>query len=328
MNVPHALLDVRNLHLRLKLFEGDAHILKGVHLRVNRGEKVAVVGESGCGKSVTMRVLLRLLPNSKKTLSGTANYAGTDLLACSERELRRLRGAEIAMIFQDPMAALNPVYTIGTQMTTIIRQVNPSCSRQEARRRAAEALREVHIEDAERVMQSYPFQLSGGMNQRVLIAIALVNRPKLVIADEPGTALDVTVQAQTLRLMRQLVDNHNAGLLLITHNLAVVREMADRVYVMYAGTVVEEGDVATVFANPKHPYTRALMDAVPKLSGTSVPEGIEGTVPDYTQVPPGCRFLSRCPHANSRCHQDPPYVPLGENHHVACVLYEEREVVS
>lgn len=318
------LLRLSGLHLRFRLFEGISHVLKGVSLTVNRGERVAIVGESGCGKSVTARLILGLLAQPNVRVSGSISFKGEELVGARPERLRRLRGREITMIFQDPSASLNPVFTIGDQLLAVIRRGGVVSSARAARRVAREALSSVYIEDPDRVLGSYPFQLSGGMNQRVLITMALANQPDLILADEPGTALDVSVQQQTLRLMKELTGETGAAVLLITHNLGVVREFADRVYVMYAGQVVEEADVESLFTAPHHPYTQALLKAVPRLTGGGLPEGIEGSVPDYTRPPDGCRFHPRCPHARPECLLDPPVITVGHEHRVACVLYDEE----
>lgn len=317
------LLKVSDLHLRFKLFEGVSHVLKGVSLEVGRGERVAVVGESGCGKSVTLRLIMGLVGQSNAQVAGRVEFDGIDMLNSPARKLRELRGRRICPIFQDPMASLNPTFTIFDQIRVVIRRGHPKQSTKAVYALAKSALAQVAITDPERVLNAYPFQLSGGLNQRVLIAMALVNQPDLILADEPGTALDVSVQEQTLRLMRGLTEQQGSAVLLITHNLGVVREFADRVYVMYAGSVVEEGTAQHIFASPKHPYTRALMASVPKLSGGALPQGIDGFVPDYTKPPPGCRFHPRCPFAREACKEDQPLLELGDGHKAACVLYKE-----
>lgn len=317
------LLRISDLHLHFKLFEGISYVLKGVNLEVGRGERVALVGESGCGKSVTLRLILGLVRQNNAQIKGHIEFDGLDLLHSPAAKLRELRGRRISPIFQDPMASLNPTFTIFDQMSAVIRRGGKARRRAEVFELARSALRQVAITDPERVLGAYPFQLSGGLNQRVLIAMALVNQPDLILADEPGTALDVTVQEQTLRLMRRLTEETHSAVLLITHNLGVVREFAERVYVMYAGSVVEEGLTKQIFASPKHPYTRALLASVPKLSGGELPQGIEGFVPDYTKPPSGCRFHPRCPHVHAACQRDQPLRDLGNGHRVACVLYEE-----
>jgi peptide/nickel transport system ATP-binding protein len=282
---------------------------------------VAVVGESGCGKSVMLRAILGLLDPKRSIVEGRIAFDGRDLGTDPNAAMRRdLRGRRVTMIFQDPSAALNPVFTIGEQLVEVMARKRRT-GRSEALEQAREGLRQVAIEEPDRVLASYPFQLSGGMNQRVMITMALVNRPDLVLADEPGTALDVTVQNQTLRLMRRLTTESGAAVMLITHNLGVVREFAERVYVMYAGAIVEEAPVRELFASPKHPYTQALLAAVPRLSGAELPKPIAGMIPDFMDPPPGCRFHPRCPFAQERCRQPPPRIAVGAGHSVACVLY-------
>jgi peptide/nickel transport system ATP-binding protein len=320
------LLRIDDLHLRFTLFEGVSHVLNGVNLEVNRGERVAVVGESGCGKSVTLRLILGLLRGKNVNIAGRIEFDGLELTRQPEAKLREIRGRRIGTIFQDPMASLNPTFTILDQMGAVIRRNPQQRTQKEVYDTAREALKHVAIADPERVLEAYPFQLSGGLNQRVLIAMALVNAPDLVLADEPGTALDVTVQEQTLRLMRSLTDDVGSAVLLITHNLGVVREFADRVYVMYAGSVVEEGSTEQLFSSPKHPYTRALLESVPKLTGENLPQGIDGFVPDYTAPPSGCRFRPRCAHAVQTCETARAMTELEPGHRVACVLYEQEAV--
>ena len=314
------LLDIRDLHMKFSLFEGLSHVLNGVSLSVEKGERVAIVGESGCGKSVTVRAILGLLRQKNVSLDGSIRFHETELLGLRDRAWREIRGRRISMIFQDPTAALNPVFTVRDQLLNVIRRGGRVGSEREAYAIACASLRRVAIVDPDRILAAYPFQLSGGLAQRVLITMALVNRPELVLADEPGSALDVTVQEQTLRLMHELTQEAGAAVLIITHNLGVVREFAQRVYVMYAGSIVEEADVETLFRNPAHPYTRALLEAVPKLTGTGLPRPIEGMVPDYTAAPSGCRFHPRCEFAEPACHSAPPIVDLGAGHRVACVL--------
>ncbi len=314
------LLEIRDLHMRFSLFEGISHVLNGVNLFVKKGERVAIVGESGCGKSVTARAILGLLQQKNISIEGSIRFHETELLELRERAWREIRGRRISMIFQDPMAALNPVFTVRDQLLNVIRRGGRAKSDREAYEIASAALRRVAIIDPDRILAAYPFQLSGGLAQRVMITMALVNRSELVLADEPGSALDVTVQEQTLRLMHELTQEAGAAVLIITHNLGVVREFAQRVYVMYAGSIVEEADVETLFRNPVHPYTRALLEAVPKLTGAGLPRPIEGMIPDYTAAPSGCRFHPRCEFAEPACRSAPPVVDLGDGHRAACVL--------
>ncbi len=324
------LLEIKDLTVDFSRFGGKARVLNRVNLHVAKGEKVGVVGETGCGKSVTMKAVMNLLPTKRVFVGGSIFYKGQDLLTLDRFARRQITGKEVVMIFQDPMTSLNPVFTIGQQMEDILgynlagaqRGVRLSKKlRAEARQQAERFLAAVKLADPERILHSYPFQLSGGMRQRVLIAMALANQPELIIADEPGTALDVTTQAQILDLMDQLVRQEGIALLMITHNLGVVRETTDRVYVMYAGTVVETAETGQLFAEPLHPYTKGLLDSVPKLHGQGLSEGIEGSVPDYLQMKPGCRFFPRCPQALAKCEYEPPMPrSISENHMVSCHL--------
>lgn len=261
-------LDIRKLALAFKGYDRTTTVLHEIDLSIGRGEKVALVGESGSGKSVTARIVLGLLHELRSArISGQVFFEGSDLERLSPRERHRLRGSRMSMIFQDPTSSLNPVFTIMTQFHEVLKRAKPAIGLQPARARAEKLLETVSIGDPDRVLASYPFQLSGGMNQRVMIAMALANDPALLIADEPGTALDVVVQAQTLHLMHDLVTREGTAVLFISHNLGVVREFADRVYVIYKGRIVEKGTTASLFANPGHAYTRALMNAVPRITG-------------------------------------------------------------
>ncbi len=265
-----SLLDIRELTLA---FRGFGAVLHGISLDIAAGEKVALVGESGSGKSVTARIILGLLQETAGAeVGGYVAFDGQDIGTMRPKDRAALRGTEMSMIFQDPTSSLNPTFTIGRQFHEVLRRRDPKLTRMDSDARAAAALEETAIHDAARVLGSYPFQLSGGMNQRVMIAMALANQPKLLLADEPGTALDVTVQAQTLKLMRQLVEDHKTAVLFISHNLGVVREFADRVYVIYRGRIVEDGPTAAIFADPRHAYTQALMSAVPRITGAGLPE--------------------------------------------------------
>jgi len=268
-----ALLDIRDLRLSFRLWSGTVEVLHGISLSIARGERVALVGESGSGKSVTARIVLGLIQEMRGArVTGEVMFDGRDLGRLGPRARHGLRGTEMTMIFQDPTSSLNPVIPILRQFREVLDRATPGITLAEARARAAEALREVAIAETDRVLESYPFQLSGGMNQRVMIAMALANRPKLLVADEPGTALDVTVQAQTLDLMQRLVADHGTSVLFISHNLGVVREFADRTYVIYRGRIVEQGPTAAVFAAPRHAYTRALMAAQPRLTAAGLPD--------------------------------------------------------
>ncbi len=320
-----ALLSVRNLSVDFTVYGRRASVLRDVSLDVPERRHVALVGESGCGKSVTMRAIMGLLrePPAHRT-GGQIVFDGRDLVTLPPRERERLRGTAMSMVFQDPTTALNPVFTIGDQMGTILkyadRRLGRSRGKAERLARVYDVLRQVRMPDPERIADAYPIMLSGGMRQRVLIAMALLSEPRLLIADEPGTALDVTTQAQILTILQELVEARGLALMMITHNLGVVREASDYVYVMYAGSVVEHGPTAALFAHPRHPYTIALIDCVPKLSGGTTFKGIDGTIPDYEATMPGCRFAPRCPHAMPVCERTPPDFAVASGHGGACWL--------
>lgn len=266
-------LRIDNLKLGFKSHRGLIEVLHGISLHIRKGERVALVGESGSGKSVTARIVLGMLQQLKSArVSGTVEFEGINLESLKPASRHALRGTRMSMIFQDPTSSLNPVYTVFTQFHEVLKRAESGITAEQARAKAIAALADVSINEPERVLDSYAFQLSGGMNQRVMIAMALVNNPALLLADEPGTALDVTVQAQTLKLMSELVEKHHTSVLFISHNLGVVREFADRVYVIYKGNIVEQGPTAELFANPQHPYTRALLSAVPRITGGGIPE--------------------------------------------------------
>ena len=268
-----AILDINNLHLVHTGMTGRNEILHGISLHINQGERVALVGESGSGKSMTARLILGLLNNMRgMEFHGSVKFENTELGNLNFVQRRKLRGTRMSMIFQDPTAALNPMFTIESQFLDVLRRVQPTITLDEATKRITQLLSEVALKEPARVLASYPFQLSGGMNQRVMIAMALANNPTLLIADEPGTALDVSVQAQTLQLMRNLVTSHGTAVLFISHNLGVVREFADRIYVIYLGRIVEHGSTQQIFSNPQHPYTQDLLAAVPRITGGGLPE--------------------------------------------------------
>ena len=267
------LLEISDLTLSFKELFATTAVLHGISLSIAAGERVALVGESGSGKSVTARIILGLLQETKTAhITGDVVFEGKDISGMVRRDRARLRGTEMSMIFQDPTSSLNPTFTIGRQFIEILRRRDGNRAKADCLLRATEMLDEVSIPNPERVLASYAFQLSGGMNQRVMIAMALANQPKLLLADEPGTALDVSVQAQTLDLMRNMVTDHRTAVLFISHNLGVVREFADRVFVIYRGNIVEDGPTAAIFADPRHAYTRALMSAVPRITGAGLPE--------------------------------------------------------
>jgi oligopeptide/dipeptide ABC transporter ATP-binding protein len=322
------LLRVEHLDVTLRTEQGAARVLRDVNISVGGHQRVGLVGESGCGKSLTLRAIMGILRTPPATISaGRIWFDDQDTLVLPDAERDALRGRALAMVFQDPMTALNPVFTVATQMLDVLRwgDARAGTRRSNAARRAVarEALRKVRLADPDRVLRGYPHMLSGGMRQRVLIAMALLNAPRLLLADEPGTALDVTTQDEVLRLLDDLVRGGGLAFLLVTHNLGVVRGMTDRVYVMYSGTVVEEAPTAAIFAEPLHPYTRALFECVPKLTAGALPRGIDGVVPDYLAPPPGCRFAPRCPSRMAMCDTPVPRIPVGADRQVACWLYRE-----
>jgi len=318
------LLDINGLSAQFKVYEGRLRVLNGVRMTVRAGQRVGLVGEAGCGKTTTMRCILRILPIPPgKITKGQILFHGRDVLRLGGQAMQRVRGHGISMIFQDPTAALNPVFTVGDQLMSVIRYGSrQSLSRKAIRKRALGVLHEVKLPDADRIFTNYPVQLSGGMRQRVCIAMALSTEPELLIADEPTTSLDVTIQDQVLRLLNELVDRHGTAVIFITHSLGVVRELADWVYVMYAGGIVEDARKQELFGRPLHPYTLGLMDALPKLTGGGIPEGITGRIPDYLNPPSGCRFHPRCPRAMEICSASTPArMGQGDDHGVACFLY-------
>ena len=295
-----ALLEVDDLRTYFKTRKGEVHAVDGVSFALEKGKTLGIVGESGCGKSVTALSIMGLLPPAGRIVSGSANFDGRDLVGRKARELENIRGHEIGMIFQDPMTSLNPTLTIGMQITETLRR-HLSMTREEARKRAVELLEEVHIPNAAARLDDYPHRYSGGMRQRVMIAIAISCQPKLLIADEPTTALDVTVQAGILDLLEELRLLHDMAMIIITHDMGVVAETADDIIVMYAGQVVEHAGTLDLFDAPEHPYTEALLAALPQLEGVGVREGrlnaIPGRPPDLIEPPPACRFAPRCPYA-------------------------------
>ncbi|WP_243454421.1 ABC transporter ATP-binding protein [Desulfosporosinus fructosivorans] len=320
-----SLLDINNLQTQ---FISNGHIIPavdGVNIKVQPSETVGIVGESGSGKTVTALSVMRLLPRrGAKIVSGDILFKDQSLLALSEAKMREIRGNEIAMIFQEPMTSLNPVYTVNRQLCEMI-MLHRNYNKQEAQAQALTMLKRVNIPRPEKILEEYPHQLSGGMRQRVMIAMAMSCDPSLLIADEPTTALDVTIQAQILDLMRELRQSQQTSILLITHDLGVVAEMCDRVYVMYAGQVVEEADIYALFENPSHPYTQGLLRSMPKANvDLERLDSIPGNVPLPGTVKQGCRFASRCPHTAERCLcEAPPFVELSAGQKSRCWLHAE-----
>ncbi len=317
------LLDVRGLKTYFKTYDGIVKAVDGVDFRVRPGKTLGIVGESGCGKSVTSLSVMRLIDKPGWIEAGEIWFDGRDLLELSEEEMRHVRGNQISMIFQEPMTSLNPVYTIGNQVGEVLK-LHKKLKGKEVRDRTVEMLRKVGIPAAERRLSDYPHNLSGGMRQRVMIAMALATDPKLLIADEPTTALDVTIQAQILDLMRGLSREFNTAVMLITHDLGVVAEMADEVTVMYTGGVVEYGTVYQVLKEAKHPYTQGLLNSIPgtEMKGKRL-NVIKGAVPNPLNLPKGCTFAPRCPHVMDICwRQRPKLLDIGKGHLVHCWLYQ------
>jgi len=330
--MPH-LLEVRNLQTHFPTRAGLVRAVNGVSFHLDRGELLGLVGESGCGKSITALSIMRLIAPPGRIAGGEIVFDGKNLLQLSEPEMRQMRGDDIAMIFQDPMTSLNPVFRVGEQIAEALR-LHRKLSRKDARLAAIDSMREVAIPDPARRADDYPHQLSGGMRQRVMIAMALACDPKLLIADEPTTALDVTIQAQILELLDELRRSRELGVLLITHDLGVVAEVADRVAVMYTGKIVEESPVEELFARPRHPYTEGLRRSVPKLTVEHVAkkerlETIEGVVPSPTDLPSGCHFAPRCPYRMPRCAEgEIPLYDLEGGVKVRCVLFDLAAAVT
>lgn len=320
------ILEVEDLHVTFKTYGGEVKAVRGVTFDLNKGETLAIVGESGCGKSVTSQSIMRLIPSPPgKIASGAIRFKNKDLVNISEKEMRTVRGKDISMIFQDPMTALNPTLTVGKQLIEGIIQHDGS-TKEKARKRALDMLNLVGIPDADMRMKNYPHEFSGGMRQRLMIAIALVCEPEILIADEPTTALDVTIQAQILDLFKEIQKKTDVSIILITHDLGVVAQVADRIAVMYAGKIVEEGTRREIFYQPKHPYTKGLLQSVPRLDligGELVP--ILGSPPDLFSPPIGCPFTARCDFAMEVCDKIiPREKKLSNTHKVDCWLQDER----
>lgn len=325
------LLEVDKLQVAFRTDKGEVVSVDEVTFQLKQGETIGIVGESGCGKSVTSLSIMRLLGRTGLIKKGAISFNGRELTQLEEAQMREIRGNEISMIFQEPMTSLNPVFSIGNQMLELI-HLHMKMSKSEARAYAIEMLKKVGIPRAEQIIDEYPHKLSGGMRQRVMIAMALSCKPRLLIADEPTTALDVTIQAQILELMKKLRQESQTAIMIISHDLGIIAEMADKVLVMYAGQVVEEADVFTLFDDPKHPYTVGLMESIPHLEHDSQQKlfSIPGTVPHLHAMPKGCRFHQRCQHATEQCvTQKPPLLTIqGSNgHRVRCWLYQEEEQV-
>lgn len=319
------LLRLEHLSIDYKVKDGYLSAVNDVSCAVNKGEVFAIVGESGCGKSTVAHSVMNLLPGGNEEIKGKIIFKGEDIRQYGPKEMETIRGKEIGMIFQNPLDSLNPVYTVGGQVEEAI--LLDKVDKQEAWRRVINLFKDVKMPDAEERVNSFPHELSGGMRQRVMIAMMLSRNPELLIADEPTTALDVTIEAQILDIMKELKEKFNTAIMLITHNFGLVAEIADRIGIMYAGEMVESGDVFEIFAAPTHPYTRLLMEALPrKTKAEGRLKTIEGSVPRITEKKPGCRFANRCPYALAHCHdEDPPVVHVSENHFCRCHLTGKEE---
>lgn len=337
MSMGEPILQVDNLHLDIETADGTAEILRSIDLTVEPGQTVAIVGETGCGKSITAKSIMGLLPDTAHIPEGSIKFRGEDLLTLPEKRRRAYRGREMGMIMQDPMTSLNPVFTVGEFMIDVLKWQGRSrlgfrewlaskfASDDALREHAIEMLAEVQLSAPERVFESYPIELSGGMRQRVLIAIALLSEPNLLIADEPGTALDVTTEAKILELLRDLIEQKHTSVIYITHDLSIARNISDVVYVMYAGEIVERAPTEELFDNPQHPYTIGLLDSIPSLT-KQIGEGIPGELPDTIDRPPNCQFAARCPHAEPACREVyPTHRETVAEHEVACHLYRPSD---
>lgn len=324
-------VDVKNLHISFKTFKGYSKVLNGVNLQVHKRERIAIVGETGCGKTTTVSAIAQILAKQARIDKGEIFFNGKSVLKMNAKELKKMRENGISIIFQDPIASLNPVFTIGNQMREVIRYsgIDGATDKNVQTERTIAALKETSMPDPERIMESYPFQLSGGMRQRICIAMSLSTPRDLVIADEPTTNLDVTIQDQVLKTLKARVEEKGSALIMITHSLGVAREMADRIYIMYAGNMVEIAPVDKLFDNYAHPYTEGLMSCIPRLSGGGVSEGIPGHIPNYLAPPPGCRFAPRRPYAKPECEQKmPPLYEMEPGHYVACYKYQDNEIME
>ena len=320
------ILKVEDLKTSFMTSSGEVQAVRGVSFEVHKGEILGIVGESGSGKSVTSMSILRLLADTARIKNGKIEFEGTDLTKVSDKQMREIRGQKIAMVFQDPMSSLNPLIPVGKQVAEMIHVHHPEMKRDELQAATLELFREVRIPEAEKRLKSYPHEFSGGMRQRVMIAMALANHPDLLIADEPTTALDVTIQHQILKQMRSLQEEYGTSIIFITHDLGVVAELCDRVVVLYGGLVMEEAEINDLFENPLHPYTKGLLSCIPiadpKLARAHASAGVEGDLPSPVNPKPGCRFCGRCPYAKPICsEQTPAMKEAAPGHFVVCHLY-------
>jgi len=316
------LLEIKNLSIWFESFEGPLKVLDGVNMIVLPGEKVGLIGEMGCGKTTTMKAIAGILPVPPTIIrSGSILYQGEDLMKMNKKKSRQIRKKELSMIFQDPMSALNPVFTIGTQLHDIIK-INEK-KKGFIKGKSIQLLKEVLLPDPARILKNYPIQLSGGMRQRICIAMALINKGQILLADEPDTSLDVTIKEQIMKLLRELVGKYNKSIVLVSHALGTIKSLTDRVYVMYAGSMVEMASTQALFANPLHPYSKGLLEATPRLTGKGIGDGINGRIPEYVSPPNGCRFHPRCKEVMDVCRREKPsFFNVSKDHGVACFLFK------
>ena len=327
------LLEIRDLHVGFKVFNGIAKVIDGVNIKLWPSEKIGIVGETGCGKTTTVKAIMRILSrNSLITHESKILFEGKNILKMNNSEIQKIRSNKIAMVFEDPTSSINPVFNIGTQLKDIYKyslsyeENNPGKKelKDDFKPKVIQILKNVYLPDPKRIYQSYPIQLSGGMLQRVSIAMALINKKKLLIFDEPGTSLDVTIKDQIFRLITKVISEEKTSIILISHNLGDIRHIAERVYVMYAGRIVEVAKTKEFFDNPVHPYSKGLLLATPKLSG-GLGEGISGHIPDYTNPPKGCRFHPRCKYRMPICSEKkPPLFNIDDSHQVTCFLFQNK----
>jgi len=319
-------LNVKNLSVDYKVYGGQLKVLDGINFYVKNNERVGIIGETGCGKTTAMKTILRLQANNAVVRQGSIEIENSSVLEMSDSDFHNYRKERVAMIFQEPMIALNPVFTIGQQIEDVIRHASEKkLKKAELKQKARDVITSVSLPDADRILKNYPFQLSGGMRQRVCIALAISMAKKLLIADEPTTALDVTIQAQILELINQIASKKKMSLILITHSLGLTRNTTDRMYVMYAGSMVETCSTKRLYDNPLHPYTVGLLNSIPRLTGKEFSNGIPGRLPDYLNPLPGCRFQDRCPNVMEKCRKSkPPEIEVEPEHWVACYLFEQK----
>lgn len=335
--IPEALLEIEDLHVSFKVFNGIAEVINGVNIKVGYSERVGIVGETGCGKTTTMRAVMRTLSdNAVITHQSKIFFKGKNILEMNQSEMQEIRRNKISMVFEDPNTSLNPVFSVGTQLNDIVRSIGvkdeknstgEKSKKENSKQKIMQVLKDVYLPDQERIYRSYPIQLSGGMRQRIGIAMALITQKELLIFDEPGTSLDVTIKYQIFELIGKIIKKENSSIILISHNLGDIRHMTDRAYVMYAGSVAEEAKTKELFDKPLHPYSKGLLLATPRLTG-GIGEGIFGNIPSYVNPLKGCRFYPRCEYKMPICQETmPPLINIDNSHKVACFLFKNKKEV-